>query len=179
MESLKYKNATLINNKHPKKPANVEIINHVYSHPIVSDNVFLIDQNIICLPNVCSLNGVFIQNPKIQQQIYLDELFDCIALGIIGKQQKETYLFGAHIYISILEDQLANIFNQFKKKEIIPEKIFYSPRFDSEDKELGKDYLEKQLNKPIQQITRHNNTESLCKLSLEKIILNDKIRSWE
>ena len=44
MESLKYKNATLINNKHPKKPANVEIINHVYSHPIVSDNVFLIDQ---------------------------------------------------------------------------------------------------------------------------------------
>ena len=67
----------------------------------------------------------------------------------------------------------------FPKREIIPEKIFYSPRFDSEDKELGKDYLEKQLNKPIQQITRHNNTESLCKLSLEKIILNDKIRSWE
>jgi hypothetical protein len=177
--ALKYAQSNIsraieINQDSPEKPLNVNLFNHVFSDTLdhtVSKESLMIDNNIFWFPNVKSLYGAIIKNPK-SQYIFCNEICDCVGIGgTIRDKGGQTHIFGAHVYESILDDQMQNIINEIIKHGS-PKKVVYSPREDT-SWQTGLKVLENNFLETISVIrTKTNQTEMI--VGIEGIILNDK-----
>ncbi len=162
------------------KPSNVILINHAIPSTSTftpSKEALLIQNRIPYFPNNKALYGAIIKNPK-NQYIYGDEIFDCIALGMLLKdKENQQHLFGAHMYISLIDFHIKNIIKELSHHQITPQSIFYSPRTDTLIHEEGLKELQK-VSKNTTQILREKENEAEIIIGLEGIILNNQYYGW-
>ena len=156
------------------KPVNVNLFNHTI--PEASKESLMID-NIFWFPNIKSLYGAIITNPK-SQYIFCNEVYDCVAIGgtIIDKNQR-THIFGAHVYECMLMFQMQTIIDEILKYGLIPKKALYSPREDTLSWEKGQKTLERHFSETTT-ILRDKENRAEMIIGIEGIILNDKFYNY-
>lgn len=161
-----------INMDSPERPKNVYLFNH--SIPNMHEEAFMINGNIFWFPNLKSLNGAIIKNPQ-SQYIFCNEVCDCVGIGgTIKDKNGQTYIFGAHVYESILMFQMQNIVDKILNYGLIPDKVIYSPRIDTLSWEGGLDTLKNNFPNTIN-ILREKDNQAEMIIGIEGILLNDEL----